>query len=155
MKALAEGGASSTTWYETFGARGLAVEAPPPLGSAGTAQEIVYPIYHVLRDFTELQGTSILACHSDDPLQVEAIALRSARGKSILVANMQPICRTVTLRFAPHVSLKGALVRRLNTDTAPIATSDPDRFRHDTGPIAGELDELDLLPYEYLRLDLL
>jgi hypothetical protein len=156
MKALAEGGAYSTTWYETVGPRGLATIDPDdarlPAGSRGG---LVFPIYHVIRDLSEHRRASLLACTSDDPLRVEAMAVRSGDRTSVLVANLQPVRRAVELRLELPARSAPVTVRRLNTQTGRRAMLDPQGFRRQlrSHPSDGNVVRIDLLAYEYSRFE--
>jgi D-apionolactonase len=157
MRALAEEGASATTWFETTGPRGVIDGGPArPAGGPSPARPgLVFPVYHVLRDLCELRGARLLAC-SGDPLRAAAVAVRWGDRAAVLVANLRPQPSAVELRLPRPLLARGATVRRLNTGTAAAAMLTAGSFRRqaEAHPVARTSLRLDLLPYEYTRLDL-
>jgi D-apionolactonase len=157
MKALAETGVHATTWFETTGPRGVIDgDAAQPFGSLFPAHPgLVFPVYHVLADVCEFRGAPLLAC-AGDPLRAAAIAVRRGGRAAILVANLRPQPSAIELRLPRPLLGRGATIRRLNTTTARAAMLTAGRFRSQTGahPVDRTTLRLDLLPYEYSRLDL-
>ena len=103
----------------------------------------------------EFSGAPLLAC-SGDPLRAEAIAARQGDRMAILVANLRPEPSAVEVAL-PHRPRQGEVaIRRLNTVTAADAMLSPESFRAraQAQPVRGRALRLDLLPYEYSRLDL-
>jgi hypothetical protein len=153
IKYLAEAGASSVTYYEMTGWRGVlerAAGSELPDAFRSAAGE-AFPAYHPLADGTEWEGAEVLACESSDVLAVVGFAVRSEEGGThLLVANVTP--REQAVVVAP---VTGALaLRRLNASTAADAAADPAAFRRhsETVRASGEL-ELTLDPYEVVRAD--
>jgi D-apionolactonase len=153
VKYVAEAGASSVTYYETTGWRGVleraaGTELPDAFRSAPRE---VFPLYHPLADATEWEGAEVLACESSDVLAAVSLAVRTPdRGTRLLVANLAP--REQDVVIAP---VSGPLaLRRLNESTAAEASSDPAAFRRRAERVeaAGEL-ELRLAPYEVVRVE--
>lgn len=153
IKYLAEAGASSVTYYETTGWRGVleragGSELPEMFRSAAGE---AFPLYHPLADATEWEGAEVLACESSDLLAAVGLAVRSADGATrLLVVNLAP--REQEVVVAP---VTGALaLRRLNESTAAEAAAEPAAFRRRSEPVtaAGELG-LRLGPYEVVRVD--
>jgi D-apionolactonase len=157
MKALAETGVHATTWFETTGPRGVIDGgAAQPFGSLFPAQPgLVFPVYHVLADVCEFPGTPLLAC-TGDPLRAAAIAVRQGDRAAVLVANLRPQPSASELRLPRALGGRRATVRRLNTTTAAAAMLTAGSFRNQAraNPVDGTTVRLDLLPYEYSRLDL-
>jgi D-apionolactonase len=157
MKALAEEGVHATTWFETTGPRGVidGGTAQPASSLFPARPGLVFPVYHLLRDVCELGGASLLAC-SGDPLRAAAIAARRGGRLTILVASLRPEPSAVEVAL-PGRPLPGEVtIRRLNATTAAAAMLSPASFRGQAQTLAmghGAL-RLDLLPYEYSRLDL-
>ena len=153
IKYLAEAGASSVTYFETTGWRGLieraaGSELPDEFRSvAGEA----FPAYHPLADAIEWEGAEVLACESTDVLAAVGFAVRSEDGGvRFLVANLAPRRQDVVV--AP---VTGAVaLRRLNESTAADAGADPAAFRarFEGAEADGDL-ELTLDPYEVVRID--
>jgi len=157
MKALAEEGASATTWFETTGPRGVIDgDTPQPGSSLFSAHPgLVFPVYHVLRDVCEFRGAPLLAC-AGDPLRAAAIAVRRGGRSAILVANLRPEPLAIEIRLPRRLRQSGVRIRRLNTVTATAAMLSPESFRRQAQaqPVHRSTLRLELLPYEYSRLDL-
>jgi hypothetical protein len=157
MKALAEEGASATTWFETTGPRGVidGDTARPGSSLFPAHPGLAFPVYHVLRDVSEFGGAPLLAC-SGDPLRAAAIAVRRGGRSAILVANLRPEPLTIEVRLPRQLRQSGVRIRRLNTVTATAAMLSPESFRRQAKaqPVHRSTLRLELLPYEYSRLDL-
>jgi hypothetical protein len=156
MKALAEEGAHATTWFETTGPRGVIDGDTAQPGSLFPAHPgLVFPVYHVLRDVCEFGGAPLLAC-SGDPLRAAAIAVRRGGRSAILVANLRPEPLAIKVRLPRQLRQSGVRIRRLNTVTATAALLSPESFRRQAQaqPVHSSTLRLELLPYEYSRLDL-
>ena len=147
MKALAEEGVHATTWFETIGPRGV-IDFP-------AHPRLVFPVYHLLRDVCELGGAPLLAC-SGDPLRAAAIAVGRGDRTAVLVANLRPKPSAVEVRLPRRLWRSDLTIRRLNTMTAAAAMLSPEIFRGQAQAhtVHRALLHLDLLPYEYCRLDL-
>ena len=81
LKYLSESGASSVTYYETTGWRGVVERAGGselPERFRSVAGE-VFPLYHPLADAAEWRGAEVLACESSDVLAAVGLAVRDAR----------------------------------------------------------------------------
>jgi hypothetical protein len=109
----------------------------------------------MLRDVCEFGGAALLSC-SGDPLRAAAIAVRRGDRSAILVANLRPELSAVEIRLPRPLQRRGARIRRLNTMTAAAAMLRPEGFRSHAQAqlVHGSTLRLDLLPYEYSRLDL-
>lgn len=153
LKYLFEAGASSVTYYETTGWRGVLERAsgsqlPDTFHSRGGD---VFPLYHPLADAVEWQGAEVLTCRSSDVLRAVALAVRGDDGAvRLLVANLMPVEQDVEVG-----TLEGTFhLRRLNDSTAAEASADPAAFRgsDEQTTAMGELP-LTLGPYEVVRVD--
>ena len=157
MKALAEQGAHATTWFETSGPRGVIDgDTAEPASSLFPARPgLVFPVYHMLRDVCEFGGAPLLTC-AGDPLRAAAIAVRRGGRSAILLANLRPEPSSIEVRLPRQLPRGGVTIRRLNTMTAAAAMLSPESFRRhkQAQPVHGSTLRLDLLPYEYSRLDL-
>ena len=157
MKALAEEGVDATTWFETTGPRGVIdSDTAQPASSLFHAHPgLVFPVYHLLRDVCEFAGAPLLAC-SGDPLRASAMAVRRGDRMAILVANLRPEPSAIEVALPPRPRLSEVTIRRLNTVTAADAMLSPETFRGraQAEAVRGGALRLDLLPYEYSRLDL-
>lgn len=153
LKYVAESGASSVTYYESTGWRGVVERA----GGSELPEKFrsspgeVFPLYHPLADACEWRGAEVLSCDSSDVLAAVGLAVSGTDGASrLLVANLTPGERDVIVAgIDGDVSL-----RRLNEATAAQAAADPVAFRGSTQAASadGEL-ALTLAPYEVVRID--
>ncbi len=154
IKYLAESGASSLTYYELTGWRGLVERAGGsqlPSAFRSRAGE-VFPLYHPLADAIEWQGAAVLGCESSERLAVVGLAVSAGDGRRhLLMANLSPREQEVVV-----VGLGGELrLRRLHEGSAAVAAADPAGFRASGEVVsagAGALP-LTLLPYELTRID--
>src|SRR5262249_21384974 len=102
LKHLAEGGAASTTWYETVGWLGVMESAGgcPHPALFPSRPGMVFPLYHVLADANEWPGRQVVRVTSNQTLRIEALALRrwAAEETRVLVANLtdEPISVALT-----------------------------------------------------------
>ncbi|HEX3289962.1 MAG TPA: hypothetical protein VHR46_01115 [Gaiella sp.] len=153
LKYMAEAGASSVTYYESTGWRGVlerAAGSERPEAFRSAAGE-AFPAYHPLADASEWEGAEVLACESSDVLAAVGFAVRSEDGGTrLLVASLAPREQEVVV-----TPVTGALaLRRLNESSAADAAADPAAFRRQSDVVraAGKL-ELTLGPYEVVRVD--
>jgi len=157
LTALAEEGVSSTTWFEAVGPRGVidSETVPPFSGLFPSRPGLVFPVYHVLRDACELTGTQLLGCSGGDPLRAAALAVRRAGHTVLLAASLRPEPSTLEFRLPGPDHPDEVMIRRLNTTTAASAMLTAESFRREVHrlPVHRGVLRLDLLPYEYCRLD--
>jgi D-apionolactonase len=153
LRYLCGGGASSVTYYETAGWRGVVEREEGSLlpdkfhSRAGQ----VFPLYHPLADVAAWRGGEVLECLSDDPLAAVGLAVRTERGAlRLLVANLSARERDVVIG-----PLEGRVdLRRLTESTVERATAEPHVFRSEAegAEAEGQL-ALRLEPYEVARID--
>jgi D-apionolactonase len=153
LKYLSEAGASSVTYFETTGWRGVIErEAGSPLPELFPSRPgQTFPLYHPLADVAGWRGAAVLSCVSADPLSATALAVRTEDGAwHLLVANLTP--RALGVTVGP---LDGAFrLRRLDEASAATASSKPAAFRAQSTPAeAGGDLVLALEPYEVVRID--
>ena len=91
----------------------------------------VYPVYHVICSLTRSTGRPLVAAESSDPATVAALACRGTKGTSIWLANLSADTQIVTLRGSRGTVL-GTF---LDEDSFGRATTNPDAFRSERGPI--------------------
>jgi hypothetical protein len=155
IKHLAESGATSVTYYETTGWRGvIETEDGSPLPERFPSRPgMVFPVYHVLADLAEREQAAVVALESSAPLVAEGLALVEDDSLRLLLACLVPAGQHVTLAGLPDGT---ASLRRLNETTAEVALFDPDAFRSTEERVvtAGGRLELDLAPFEVARIDL-
>lgn len=158
VKHLSEQGADAITYFEAVGWRGVIQgHSDPPAQRLFPARRgQAFPLFHVLADVTEFEGAEIVGCQTNRPLEVAGLAARrsdvarhSDAGVTVLVANLMSRPATVTV-----TGLSGpGRVRRLNVDTADAAMDDPEQFRRRVWTEPVDVGELDLGPYETVRID--
>ena len=155
IKYLSESGASSVTYYETTGWRGVmetATGSPLP-EKFRSIPGAVFPLYHILADVGEVRGGEILSSKSSDTLKVEGIALRKDGKTRILLANLTPDSQRISVDNLPE----NVWIRRLDETNAQTAMTSPETFRTETGErvqiTADGTLELNLLPYAVAQID--
>ena len=144
IKYLSESGASSITYYETSGWRGVMETAngSPLPEKFRSLPGGVFPLYHVLADVGDFVGGEVLVSKSSDPLKVEGIALRKNGKTRTLLANLTPDSQQVKVE-----NLAGAVrVRHLNETNAQTAMASPEVFRERLGLIQIVEGTLELRP---------
>ena len=154
IKYLSESSASSVTYYETTGWRGVMerVGGSPLPEKFRSLPGAVFPLYHVLADVGEFAGGEVLVSKSSDPLKVEGIVLRKNGKTRTLLANLTSDSQQVRVR-----NLTGTVrVRHLDETNAQYAMASPEAFRAETGELVGDAEgtlELNLLPYAIAQID--
>ena len=154
IKYLSESGASSVTYYETTGWRGVmeTVNGSPLPERFRSLPGGVFPLYHILTDVGEFVGGEVLVSKSSDPLKVEGIALRKNGKTRTLLANLTPDSQQVKVK-----NLTGTVrVRHLNKTNAQAVMTSPEVFRVETGKLLQTTNgilELNLLPYAVAQID--
>ncbi|MFN0068096.1 MAG: hypothetical protein ACKVYV_10720 [Limisphaerales bacterium] len=149
LKALAESGADSVTFYETTGWRGvMETAAGSPLpdkfpSAAGT----VYPLYHVLADVGAFSGAEVLRTEVDQSRAVASLLLRTGGRLRLLVANLGPEPRRVTFEGLG----RWLLSRRLGSSGKLLSMTSQEQSRP-TG-LVGAGGELELGPWAVATLD--
>jgi D-apionolactonase len=154
IKYLAESGASSVTYYETTGWRGV-IER-----ETGSPQHDRFPslpgacflLWHVLAEVGEFAGGEALRTATNDALKVIGLTLRKSGRKRTLIANLTADAQAALLAgVGPRV-----WVKRLNGGNLREAMLVPEAFRAKEGDELrvenGEL-RFSLLPHELLLID--
>ncbi|MBA3440504.1 MAG: hypothetical protein H0T92_11605 [Pyrinomonadaceae bacterium] len=157
LKYLAESGVHSVTYYETSGWRGVMERetGSPRPNQFRSLPGSVFPLYHVLADFGEFAGGVVVPTKSDEPLKVDGFALYKDGKTRVVLANMTSLTQAVTIQNLGE-QLR---VRRLNETNAEAAILSPEDFREPShssdSPMqsSGSRFEIDLLPFEVLRID--
>ena len=154
IKYLSESGASSVTYYETSGWRGVmetATGSPLP-EKFRSLPGAVFPLYHILADVGEFAGGEVLISKSSDPLKVEGVALRKNGKTRMLLTNLTPDSQQVRVRNLTET----ARIRCLDETNAQYAMTSPEVFHQETGELVQTTNgtlELSLLPYAIAQLD--
>ena len=94
LKHLSEAGASSVTYYEAVGARGL-------LDERG-----VFPVYRVLELAAGFAGQDVLPSESSDAGRVDSIVLASGRRRRTVVANLTGVRQKARVEIGRGHSLE-------------------------------------------------
>jgi hypothetical protein len=155
IAALAGAGATSATYYETTGWRGvleLDEGSPMPDRFPSVAGQ-VFPMYHVFADVAGWRADTLREVTSSDPLRVVALAVTSADGDRLLIANVTPEPQRARITGLRRTS---ARMRVLDEATATWALEHPARFRADPGaPMAVSQGSVTLAlgPYAVARID--
>ena len=154
LGAFAAAGASSVTWYETTGWRGVVEtdEGSPMPDRFPSLPGQVFPVWHVFADLAEWRDGRLLTVTATDPLRVTGLAVDDDRGVCILVANVTPVAQRARL-----TGLSGGVtsVRILDDASAAWALIDPTAFRASPGaplPVRDGVAWLALGPYAVARV---
>jgi len=152
LKYLAESGASSLTYFETQGWRGVQGSVSGPnLNDFCSYPGMVFPIFHVLADVQDLQGATVVRTRSTEPLRVNALGLVRNGAFRLMCANFTGSKQSVTVH-----GIKGRLrMRPLNETNASLAIFSPEEYRADANDTVVSVTELkfDLPPYGLMRVD--
>lgn len=155
INALASAGADALTYFQTTGWRGLIERRDHPLRVAAfhSWPGMIFPIYHVLADVAGFSTGEVLSVKTGDPLRVQALVLRDGDKLRVLLANMTGAPISIDLDL-PAVS--SASMRRLDSDTAMAAATEPAKYRSATEPLLDSTSPLsvELPPFGLATLDL-
>lgn len=127
LKYLTQSGASSVTYFETTGWKGVVdteAGSPDPFPSIPDG---AFPMSHVFVWFGSMHGGEMMAADSTRHLAVDGLALRRGKWVRFLVANMTPHSQTVRVNCP---GLDGPVrVEPLDQETVEQAATEPRRFR--------------------------
>jgi len=157
IKYMAESGASSVTYFETTGWRGViereTVAQPDEQADKFLSHPgAVFPLWHVLADVGDFANNEVLSTSSSDALKVIGLTLQQAGRRRMLIANLTADAQVVRLPFAGS----RVWMKRLNGGNLMEAMLTPEAFRAKPGDelrLSKEELRLSLLPHELLRLD--
>jgi hypothetical protein len=154
VRYLATSGAAALTYYETTGWLGLmerAAGSPMPDHFPSTPG-MVYPIYLVFADLGEWKRAQMLELHTSDSLIADGLAVRAHDGVHVIVANLTDEPRTVNIGPFSGDQVR---IRVLDEGTAPLALTDPERFRSTGSVLAltGGQARVTLAPFAVARFD--
>ena len=149
LKALAESGADSVTFYETTGWRGvMETEAGSTLpANFPSIAGAVFPLYHVLADVGEFAGGEVVRTESSDPLGVTSLLLRSGSRRRLILANLTAEPRRAILQEFDRI----VLARVMDESNRISAMTSPAEFRARFIPFDGT--EMNLGPHAVATLD--
>ena len=154
IKALAEAGSSSLTYFETSGWRGImeTAQGSPLPEKFRSIPGSVFPVYHVFSDIGAFAGGRVLPTKTSDNLRVEGIALEKAGHTRVLVTNMTAEPQRVQVC---GLSLQ-VKVRFMDETNVLKAMQSPESFQRQAGIVqatqSGSL-AIELLPFAVARID--
>jgi hypothetical protein len=156
IKHLAEANVQSLTYYETTGCRGVIEQQveielnPLFLSEPG----MIFPLYYVFAAIANRRSAVVLECLSSNNLAVQALALQNNRGILLLAANLTSEQQAVEIGQIPGETLR---IRRLNDETAELATFNPRQFLSDGSQQiiqnGSNIITYTLMPYELLTME--
>lgn len=127
LKALAEGGAESVTFFETTGWRGVmesAAGSPMPESFPSTPG-CVFPLYHVLADVGEFPRGYAIPTVTDNRLDAESLLLQQGIQRRLILVNPSRETRRVLL---PDF-IRAGRIRVLDESTVWTGMNRPEEFR--------------------------
>jgi hypothetical protein len=150
IKALAEAGADSVTFYETTGWRGV---METETGSTHSEKfpsipGTVFPLYHVLADVGEFAGGEVVLTESSDSLTVASLLLRKGDRSRLLLANLTGHGQKVLLENFR----RACRVRTMDLSNIHAARTKPKDFRDSTREFEGT--GIDLEAHAVAAIDL-
>ena len=149
IKAVAEAGAESVTFYETIGWRGVmetetGSTCPEKFPSIpGT----VFPLYHVLADVGEFANGEVIPTETPNSLAIVSLLLHKQNFRRLILANLSRDAQTITF---PSIG-QPVRARTLDLTNVHSAMNAPERFRSSTGNFIGT--ELKLEAYAVAAID--
>jgi D-apionolactonase len=155
ISALAQAGATSLTYYETVGCRGIIPgDGPLPPRESFVAAPLggAYAIFHVFADVLELgPQTRVLRCEPSVPSELAALALRTDDRLRVLIANLTPAPLSVVLDSGGAVEIG---IRVLDETTALEALANPLAYRERPAkPVASTAARIELAPFAVTRIE--
>ncbi|MCS6835419.1 MAG: hypothetical protein NZ750_05300 [Anaerolineae bacterium] len=153
LKYLVLGGATTLTYYETVGYKGvMALET----GSQYPDQfwDIaggVYPMYHVFADWADCKGGLVGDLASSDSMRVDGCMLKTDERNRYLLANLTHEAQDCTLEVSGSLRL-----RRLDIHNVELAMREPEAYREQAWEIVqadGAGLHLRLEPFSLVTID--
>jgi D-apionolactonase len=151
---LARSGATSVTYYETAGWRGVIERADgsPMPDRFPSRPGQPFPLYHALADALEVRDAAVRELVPSDPQQLGGFAVETRDGVVVVVSNLT----SGPLAFDVSGLTAGAVTCRvLDIRSAERATDDPIAWRRSSGPPLAVVDgvvHIGLEPYGMARL---
>jgi hypothetical protein len=149
IKALAEAGVESMTFYETTGWRGVLepVSGSVLPGNFAWLPGSVFPLYHVFADIAKFARGQVVRTRSSRPSEIASLYLRAGDRRRLIVANLSPAPHELEL---PEFE-ETPRARTLDASTGLAAITAPEEFRSQSEPLRGSRYEI--APYGLLTLD--
>jgi hypothetical protein len=154
LKHVVESGASTVTYFETAGWRGLVeTESGAPTRLFPSRPGMIFPVYWLFRDLVEWRESAVLRCDSSDPQRLVGLAFRTGARTRLLLANLTPDAqdaRVVLRTPIAHATLSPIDVGSF--DPAPVDTT---AVRRATSTVraSGDAVPLTLNPYAVICVD--
>lgn len=153
LKYLAESGASSLTYYETTGWRGvMEQESGAPLPQQfSSIPGTVYPMFHLFADLAELNFGTVIPLRSSQPLVVDGLLQDSGKVRRLYLANSSRQSQAVRLDFLPET----IYLRRINEITVIEAMEEPEKFRQQPSQLLTTQNgviTIEMMPFETVRI---
>jgi hypothetical protein len=151
---LARSGATSVTYYETAGWRGVIERADgnPMPDRFPSRPGQAFPLYHPLADALEVRDAAVCELVPSDPLQVGGFAVETEDGVVVMVSNLTPGPLSLAVTGLPTTAV---IIRILDARSVGRATDDPIAWRGAGGqrmPVVDGTVRLELGPYGVARL---
>jgi hypothetical protein len=152
---LARSGASSVTYYETAGWRGVIERAggsPMPERFPSRPGQ-VFPPYHALADALELRDAAVRELIPSDPLQLGGFAAENEDGVVVIVSNLTPKPLAIDVTGLAAAAVRS---RMLDARSVERASDDPIAWRSAGGEWITAVDgavRVELGPYAVVRFD--
>ena len=151
---LARSGATSVTYYETAGWRGVIERADgsPMPDRFPSRPGHAFPLYHALADALEVRDTAVRELIPSDPQQLGGFAVETQDGMVVVVSNLTPGPLAFDVTGLPPATMT---CRLLDARSAERATDDPIAWRRSSGTPIAVVDgavRIDLEPYGVARL---
>ena len=152
---LARSGATSATYYETAGWRGVIerAEGSPMADRFPSRPGQAFPLYHPLADALEVRSAVVRELIPSDPLQIGGFAVETEDGVVVVVSNLTPGPLAFEVTGLPATT---ATIRILDAHSVERADDDPISWRAASGPPFPVVDgtiRLDLGAYGTVRVD--
>jgi hypothetical protein len=152
---LARSGATSATYYETAGWRGVIerAEGSPMPDRFPSRPGQAFPLYHPLADALEVRSAIARELIPSDPLQIGGFAVETDDGVVVVLSNLTPGPLAFEVTGLPATT---ATIRILDAHSVERADDDPIPWRGASGPRFPVVDgkiRLDLGAYGTVRVD--
>jgi hypothetical protein len=135
ISALTEAGATSATFFETAGNKGVMDNGGP-----------VFPMYHVFRAIAGAKGA--LTCEVADRFSIAAFAVQLENAVRLIAGNYTRTHVETELPIGPN-----AVIRRLSKDTAVPVMEQPDLLWNAEAAAPVRKGPLRLAPFEIVFVD--
>ena len=152
---LARSGATSVTYYETAGWRGVVERAggnPMPDRFPSRPGE-AFPLYHPIADALEMHDAAVRELIPSDPQQLGGFAAESEDGVVVIVSNLTPGPLAVDVTGLAAATVNS---RMLDAGSVERATDDPIAWRRASGeriPVVDGAVRVELGAYGIVRFD--